>query len=117
MTRDASEITGYHAHVYFDAATRPAAIAVREEITERFRVELGRVHDTPVGPHPKAMYQVAFDPEELPKIVPWLMLNRAGLTVLVHPRTGNDVEDHETNPLWLGPQLALDIDFLRNLPT
>lgn len=117
MTRDASEITGYHAHIYFDEATRPAAMDVREEIGERFRVELGRVHDQPVGPHPKAMYQVAFEPDQFANILPWLMLNRAGLSVLVHPRTGNDVEDHETNPLWLGPQLVLDIDFLRNLPT
>jgi len=41
------------------------------------------------------------------------MLNRAGLSILVHPRTGDDVADHETNPLWLGASLPLDIEFLR----
>jgi DOPA 4,5-dioxygenase len=41
------------------------------------------------------------------------MINRAGLTVFVHPRTGDDVEDHDTTPLWMGEALALDIEFLR----
>ena len=111
--RDASEISGYHAHIYFDPATKPVALAIREAIAARFTVELGRVHDVPVGPHPIAMYQVAFATDELAKILPWLMLNRGGLSILVHPRTSDEVADHETHPLWLGAPLPLDIDFLR----
>jgi aromatic ring-cleaving dioxygenase len=38
------------------------------------------------------------------------------LSILVHPRTGDDVADHDTQPLWLGRQLPLDIEFLRKLP-
>jgi aromatic ring-cleaving dioxygenase len=111
--REATEISGYHAHVYFEAATKALAQSVREEISKRFTVELGRVHDGPVGPHPLPMYQVAFGPDEFAKIVPWLMLNRGGLSVLVHPCTGDDVADHDANPLWLGAQLPLDIERLR----
>lgn len=114
--RDASAITGYHAHIYFDPSTRAFAVGLREEIGRQFTVELGRVHDVPVGPHPISMYQVAFAIAELPKLLPWLMLNRRGLSVLVHPMTGNEVEDHETNPLWLGTPVPLNIEFLRNLP-
>lgn len=114
VMREASEIVGYHAHVYFDPETRDTAGVVREGIAARFTVELGRWHDKPVGPHPKSMYQVAFAPDELARILPWLMLNRAGLSILVHPRTGDDVADHDTNPLWLGASLPLDIEFLRS---
>jgi aromatic ring-cleaving dioxygenase len=111
--RESTDIKGYHAHVYFDAATRAAAETIREALAQRFTIELGRVHDHPVGPHSQAMYQVTFAPEEFPKIVPWLMLNRRGLSILVHPRTGDDVADHDTNPLWLGEQLPVDLEVLR----
>ena len=106
-------ITGYHAHVYNDPATRGVAERLREAIGAEFTVTLGRWHDTPVGPHPQSMYQVAFPIEEFPRLVPWLMLNRQGLTVLVHPQTGDEYEDHARHPLWLGAILPLKLEVLR----
>ncbi len=111
--RDTTEITSYHAHVYFDPATREIAMRVREAVGERFAVELGRVHEQPIGPHKQSMYQIAFATAEFARVVPWLMLNRDGLDILVHPNTGDDVADHDLNPLWLGTKLPLDIEFLR----
>jgi DOPA 4,5-dioxygenase len=61
------------------------------------------------------MYHVKFDPSEFAKIVPWLMINRAGLNVLIHPDTGDAVTDHAVNALWLGQKLELRIDILRQL--
>ena len=101
-------ITGYHAHVYYDPASRDRAARVRQGL-EQFSVRLGRWHDVPVGPHPQAMYQVAFLPEEFPRVVPWLMLNRQGLHVLVHPETGDEVTDHTDYAMWLGEKLELDV--------
>ena len=60
-----------------------------------------------------AMYQVAFLPEQFGKVVPWLMLNREGLDILVHPSTGDDVGDHTDRSLWLGEKLELNIEILR----
>ncbi len=111
--RESTDITEYHAHVYFDVAAREAAERVREGLAQRFTVELGRWHERPIGPHSKAMYQVAFAPDQFARVVPWLMLNREGLSILVHPNTGDDVQDHETNPLWLGDRLPIDVEFLR----
>ncbi len=102
-------ITGYHAHIYYDEASRPAAALVREALPARFDVRLGRWRDGPVGPHPRAMYQVAFAPDQFDRIVPWLMLNRAGLVVFIHPITGDDLADHSDHALWLGETLALDL--------
>lgn len=115
--RDSAEITGYHAHIYYDADTREIARSVRLGIESRFTCVLGRWHDLPVGPHPKSQYQVAFAPDTFSKIVPWLMLNRRGLTVVVHPNTDNAVEDHDINPIWLGCKLELDIEPLRAFVT
>jgi DOPA 4,5-dioxygenase len=110
---DPSRITGYHAHIYYAPETRGIAERLREAIGGGFTVQLGRWHDQPVGPHPASMYQVAFPVEEFPRLVPWLMLNRAGLDVLVHPLTGDDYEDHATFALWLGRPLPLRLEVLR----
>ena len=52
MTHDASDITGYHAHVYYDASTKADAEMVRAGIDTRFDTVLGRWRDKPIGPHP-----------------------------------------------------------------
>jgi DOPA 4,5-dioxygenase len=117
MKDNTTEITGFHAHIYFDTASRDAAARVREGLGASFEVQLGRWHDKPIGPHPKAMYQVAFLPEQFGKVVPWLMLNREGLDILVHPETGDDVGDHTDRSLWLGEKLELNIEFLRRVGT
>ena len=59
------------------------------------------------------MYQVAFAPEEFGRFVPWLMLNRGGLDVLVHPQTGDAYADHTEHASWLGAPLPLRLDVLR----
>lgn len=112
--RPASDIAGYHAHIYYrNAAEKADAAVLRRQLTTRFEVEPGRWRDQPVGPHPLPMYQIAFEAPVFAELVPWLMLNRRDLTILVHPRTGEDVPDHESYPLWLGEKLPLDVDFLR----
>jgi aromatic ring-cleaving dioxygenase len=112
--RETTDITGFHAHVYFDEATRVAAERLREELTPRFALELGRWHMQPVGPHTKPMYQIAFAVDQFAAVLPWLMLNRGGLSILVHPITDDPVADHEMNPLWLGEVVAIDVEFLRD---
>jgi aromatic ring-cleaving dioxygenase len=103
-----ANILSYHAHVYYDPArTRAEAETLRQRIAERFVVQLGRWHDVPVGPHTAAMYQVAFATEVFAAFVPWLMLNRDGLDVLVHPNTLAPRDDHFLHALWLGQKLAL----------
>ena len=97
---------------YYDDATRDTAARIREELGAQFEVELGRWRDAPVGPHPQAMYQVAFSADEFARVVPWLMLNHRGLSVFIHPCTGSDVPDHSEHALWLGDKLDLDLGSL-----
>lgn len=108
-------ITGYHAHVYYDAASETAAAALREAVGARFDAVLGRWHRKPVGPHPEWSYQIEFSPAQFAALVPFLALNRAGLSVLVHPMTGDAVADHFDHAIWLGDRLALDRAMLESL--
>jgi aromatic ring-cleaving dioxygenase len=113
---DLPRIKGYHAHIYYDPQTRGRAERLRAAIGERFSARLGSWHDEPVGPHPVAMYQVAFAGEELASLVPWLMLNRDGLNILVHPLTDDSVADHTRFAAWLGAPLPLRLEVLRRGP-
>ena len=114
MAEATTAITGFHAHVYYNPETRDAAARVREGLAA-FEVRLGRWHDRPIGPHPQAMYQIAFLPDQFSQVLPWLMLHREGLDILVHPETGDDVLDHTSHALWLGNKLELNIEILRQV--
>ncbi len=109
--------TGYHAHIDYDPANRAEAAALREACESRFKVAMGRWHDVPVGPHPQAMYLMRFGIDEFPRVVPWLMLNRGSLVVLVHPMTDDEYEDHSHHALWLGAVLPLKFEVLHHGPT
>ena len=108
---DVSRITHWHAHVYFDAASRDTAWAFRDMVTARFGhlVELGRFHERPVGPHPRWSYQIAFAPAQFADVVPWLVLNHGALDVFVHPNTGDQLRDHRDCAIWIGRSWQLDL--------
>ena len=112
-SRPPIEISGYHAHVYYDVATRPLAERLAETIAKAFPIQSGGFHDGPVGPHPIANLQIIFTVAEFQNVVPWLMLNRKGLDVLIHPLTDDSVEDHSRDALWLGTPVPLKLAALR----
>ena len=106
-----SRIESWHAHVYFDAASRDAARALRNLIETALagRVELGRFHEKPVGPHPMWSYQLAFMPASFADVVAWLVLNHGALDVFIHPNTGDELRDHRDCALWLGRSHVLNL--------
>jgi aromatic ring-cleaving dioxygenase len=107
------EIRGFHAHVYYDAGTKAQAAQLRETMLAKFNTEPGGFSDEPAGPHPVSQLNVIFETSEFQNIVPWLMLNRDGLDVLVHPLTQSSYDDHSKNALWLGNPVPLRLDVLR----
>ena len=107
-----STVTSYHAHVYYDAESVEQARDLCERTRGKFGVEMGRVHERPVGPHPMWSCQLAFGPELFGEIVPWLSLNRGGLTLFVHAETGDVIADHTEHALWMGQMMDLDLSAL-----
>lgn len=103
-------IRGWHAHVYFDAQTLEQARTLCEAAAVRFPgLKMGRVHEKPVGPHPDWSCQLAFGPELISDVLPWLALNRKGLVVFLHPDTGDDLLDHTEHAIWMGAMRSLDL--------
>ena len=108
-----SEIENFHAHVYYDVADRTKAIALCEAAGKTFGVKIGRMHDNPVGPHPRGSCQLTIGNDQLADVLPWLVLNRGKLTVFTHAQTGNALKDHTQHVIWLGPSETLKLDQFR----
>ena len=108
---DPARIDSWHAHVYFDAASRDAGWALREAIAAELpgRMTLGRFHERPVGPHPMWSYQLAIAPADFAHVVGWLALNHGALAVFVHPNTDDALRDHRDSALWLGRSHTLNL--------
>ena len=108
-----TDVKAYHAHVYYKPETRPAAEKLHAVMLEKFTCEPGAFSDAPIGPHPISQFNIMFEAPEFQKLVPWLMLNRDGLDVLVHPLTESSYDDHSKNALWLGTPVPMRLDILR----
>jgi aromatic ring-cleaving dioxygenase len=104
----------YHAHVYFDAGSRERAAELRTRVERQFTVRIGPLRDGPAGPHLFAQYSIAFDAEQFSALVPFLMMNRMGLTLLVHPLSSRSHDDHTLNAMWAGEVLPVNLAFLRD---
>ena len=107
--RQVAEIRGFHAHVYYQMdATRETACALNQQIAALFPFRVSQLVDRAIGPHPSPMFEVDFYIEDFAHFVPWLMLNRQGLNVLIHPNTNDMLADHEVLPIWLGDKQPLN---------
>ena len=104
------KIYGYHAHVYYRAETKPLAEQFHERLSAAHPVEMGQFSGERVGPHPVPQFQIIFDTEQFQHVVPWMMLNRDGLDILVHPLTDDMVDDHTIYAVWLGTPVELILD-------
>lgn len=99
--RPYTDIKSYHAHIYFDEDNYEKAALLRRWVVERFPVELGNWNLKPRGPHVTPSFYFGFTNDLLPLLVPWLQLNSLGLTILLHPNTGDGKSDHLYYTLWV----------------
>ncbi|HIP07741.1 MAG TPA: 4,5-dioxygenase [Mariprofundaceae bacterium] len=102
-------LKGYHAHIYYDENTFDLASKLCDEVGALFDVPVGFKHQQPVGPHPMWSCQISLTAEKFAEVVPWLMLNRQGLTVFIHANTGDDLKDHNEHAMWMGSIETLDL--------
>ena len=60
--------------------------------------------------------QIIFKNEAFQQVVPWLMLHRDGLDILVHPLSDNEFDDHTDYALWMGTPIELKVETLPHGP-
>jgi DOPA 4,5-dioxygenase len=76
-------------------------------------VPLARVNTAPIGPHPAGSYEIWVPRESFASVFSYLALNHGDLSVLVHPLTKEEREDHDGRKAWIGAPWPL---VLENLP-
>ena len=118
-------IKSYDIHTYWNNnhdREREEANLLRTKLQTEFahEIEAGNIHlykmwDKPIGPHPISMFEIDFkDPALFGRLVQFYQLNHGRLSVLIHPRTGDDLKDHTVHALWLGHKVRLNTDLLSN---
>ncbi|KAH9102132.1 hypothetical protein AeMF1_021268 [Aphanomyces euteiches] len=111
------EIKFYHVHVYFAEDKVAVAESVHALVGEMWsQLQLGEMRREPFGPHPLGNFQVLVPVVDFSEFARWMSFNRQGLSVLLHPITPNQVDDHNLYSLWVGPSVSnLDMDYLAKL--
>ena len=106
----------FHAHIYFDANSRESAAALQASMIADLpaSVQVSRLVDRPIGPHPLPMFEADFARDEYPIVRAYLESHRRSHTVLIHQVSEDEVWDHTEGAEWLGEPLKLDIQFLRD---
>jgi len=107
-------IESYDVHIYFEKGTDwvkadAIASALLEAIPQAkgpFQVKAG------MGPHTLPNVEVAIPPESLSKALTLLQLNNPGLSILVHPHTGDEILDHTALANWVGKPVPLKLGTL-----
>jgi DOPA 4,5-dioxygenase len=113
----ADERQPYHAHIYFEPAERAAAERLQRGFEQSKLAGdsssvlfVGELRDQPVGPHPKAQFEVHFREDALPQVL--AAIEKSSLRALVHPLTDDDLADHTSLGQWIGEPLPLDLSVL-----
>ncbi len=115
--RQASE---YHVHIYFEAGkdSEWQADLLAMDLQILFRKDVSDLHRVgKIGPHTQNNISLDITPESFGKVVAWLQLVNPGLSILVHPRTGDEVFDHKKAALWLGQPVAFNERFFEAIST
>ncbi|KAJ1552000.1 hypothetical protein HK405_013093, partial [Cladochytrium tenue] len=117
------EVKEFHFHIYWhtsDTSARAAALNFRNEVLRLNRegffvaVPLERVNEAPLGPHPMGSYEVWCPTEYFARTYQWMIANRPPLvSILVHLLSKEEVIDHTTRAIFLGPSAPLFIGALR----
>ena len=110
----AKDIRAYDVHIYFEPGTLQGfeARQLAEGLRAAFPDDTSKAYDVPVtGPHTKPNVEVVIDKKALGEVMQFLQMHREGLSVLVHPRTGDEEEDHLRSALWLGEPVPMSEPF------
>lgn len=117
-------LTDSDVHIYYyqhNLSLAKYASELHQRIRREFpELRIYKFWDRPVGPHTVAMFEVnLFTPAQFGAFVPWLVVNRGPLSVLLHPNTERGVQgeseerDHTQRAVWMGERLPLDLSVFR----
>lgn len=111
------KVERYHSHIYFTLEEYDKAERVRSNM-RRHLVGIADVYDLvdyPIGPHTMPMFEIDFPAKSMGKVVEVLLEFREGLSILIHPLSGDHYADHTEYPIWIGKPVELKTALLKLL--
>lgn len=101
----------FHSHIYYTAETKPKAQALWQSLKTQFgaKLQISELYDELMGPHPFWMFEADFSAEMFLDVVHFLSDERQGLSILIHPLSGNSVLDHTDYAMFLGQKEDLNL--------
>ncbi|KAK4058702.1 hypothetical protein OIO90_000146 [Microbotryomycetes sp. JL221] len=108
-------------HIYYNMNSK-GQVEHAKRLHERIRREFPELRiykfwENAVGPHPTAMFEVnTFTPAQTGALMSFLVAYRAGLSVLIHPNTDDELRDHTDRATWMGERYPLITEMLRARP-
>ena len=107
------DIKTYHFHIYFEELGSPALDKMTAKLKQKSGIAIGRVHNRPIGPHPIGSCQISVPKEMFEEILQFFLRERDGLTIFIHPLSGDDYVDHTDHVIWIGDPYPLKTDFFK----
>lgn len=100
----------FQGHIYFTEKNYDRALAFQVEFKRSHpQLSISELIHLPTGPHPYGMFQVSFNSEIFLELISFMQKNRNGLSVLVHPVSGNQLMDYTEHAMFLGKKVELNI--------
>ncbi|NRA63085.1 MAG: DOPA 4,5-dioxygenase family protein [Pseudobacteriovorax sp.] len=103
----------YHFHIYFDKSQQKQTKDLVEKLKVLGELEIGRIHDRPVGPHPIGSCQIKVPAGKMEEMMLWFFEERGDLDIFIHGVTGDDLLDHTKYTAWMGRSYELNLDMFR----
>ena len=103
--KSVNNIRGYHIHIYYDQndpQSEFTAQGLSQAVINTFDEENLIRHEVGVvGPHINPNIELDIKPDAFGKILQYLQMNNYGLSIVVHPETGDVTKDHLENSIWI----------------
>lgn len=136
VTFEDPQVKEFHFHVYFyqsNPVSVQAALTLRALILEQVSTKemivvcngvteemlpgldtskIPLFNTKPMGPHPMGSFEVWCPQEYFAKAMSFFMLKRGELSILIHPLSRHEIEDHTNRAMWLGPSTRIDLTVL-----
>lgn len=113
----AAKASEYHIHIYTrDGWEDVVATSLAQELRNVARGKVSGAHKVGrIGPHTLENVEVDIAPEAFGDVVRFLQMNAQGLSILIHPRTGDEVFDHKQAALWIGMPVPFNEAFFAQI--
>lgn len=104
----------YHFHIYFESSELEDVQEIVNDLREMDNVDVGRIRDVPVGPHPVGSCQITVQRKDYTSMTEWFLIHRNRFSIFVHALSGDDLKDHTDYVVWIGDSHKLNLDFFRH---